>query len=282
MKIGAVIVLYNPVLDILRNNIKTLINDCYVVLINNGKRVDVNINHPNIYYKELGENKGIAYALNRGIGYCIENEYDYVITLDQDSQIDCNLIRCLLNSYEELYKIDNYIAALSPIHINVENNMPYKYNSIKCLNDYLEVRELLTSGMFLKTSIFKEIGGMDDKLFIDGVDFEWSWRVRSQLKKHLYMDTRIKMYHKLGEGDKRLLGRNIAIATPFRCYYQYRNYFVLSTYNYTPISWIIKNGFKYFIRLFYYPLFVRPRWKYLSSSFKGLYSGLMYIFTRQL
>ena len=56
------------------------------------KLSDVNI----IYNKE---NRGIAAALNQGVKYAIENNYDWVITLDHDSEATENMIKKMLTIY---------------------------------------------------------------------------------------------------------------------------------------------------------------------------------------
>ena len=114
---------------------------------------------------------------------------------------------------------------------------------------------------------------MDDGLFIDGVDHEWCWRGRRDGYR-FFIDEHTPLSHKLGEGDRYFIFRKVAIPTPFRTYYQFRNYFKLLKRSYVPIYWKCSNGFKYLIKMFYFPFFVAPRKEYLKNIFRGIKDGI--------
>ncbi|MCV5831057.1 hypothetical protein OFN28_30780, partial [Escherichia coli] len=44
----------------------------------------------------------------------------------------------------------------------------------------VDVDHLIASGSLIPVDVFEKIGGMDDSLFIDYVDVEWSLRARYQ------------------------------------------------------------------------------------------------------
>lgn len=68
--------------------------------------------------------------------------------------------------------------------------------------------------------------------------------------------------------------KKVAIASPFRVYYQFRNYLWLCRRDYVPRYWKKKNGMKYFVKLFYFPICVAPRAMYLRRIVHGVISGL--------
>lgn len=68
--------------------------------------------------------------------------------------------------------------------------------------------------------------------------------------------------------------KKVAIASPFRVYYQFRNYLWLCRRDYVPRYWKRKNGMKYFVKLFYFPICVAPRTMYLRRIVRGVISGL--------
>jgi rhamnosyltransferase len=96
MKTLAAIVLFNPEIERLNQNIEAIFNQVDdVVLIDNGSsnlnEVKKNVTHQ-VHYVVNEKNVGIAKALNEGFEYAIENGFDWVLTLDQDSVSDKNLI----------------------------------------------------------------------------------------------------------------------------------------------------------------------------------------------
>jgi rhamnosyltransferase len=119
-----------------------------------------------------------------------------------------------------------------------------------------------------------DVGGFDESLFIDGVDHEWCWRAwhKSQWRSFVVEDAKIN--HQLGEGDKKVASRSIAIASPFRMYYQFRNYLWLCRRDYVPGYWKKKNGVKYLVKLFYFPICIAPRAMYLKHIIHGVIRGL--------
>ena len=117
---------------------------------------------------------------------------------------------------------------------------------------------------------------MDSSLFIDGVDNEWCWRAKNKGNLDSFVSLDFKMNHYLGEGDRSFFGIKISISSPFRVYYQFRNFFILCRKSYVPGIWKIKNAVKYTIKFFYLPIFVIPRLEYLKKIFLGTIDGINY------
>ena len=97
MKIGAVVVLYN----FNENHLKKI--ETYdkfvdeVVLVDNSDNrefYEKSKTQINKYtYINMNENVGIAKALNEGITYLYNKGYDWVLTMDQDSAFQNNIIK---------------------------------------------------------------------------------------------------------------------------------------------------------------------------------------------
>jgi rhamnosyltransferase len=85
------IVLYNPNMNRLIENIISIKNqvDCIVCVDNNSNNYkeikDKFGNDINIILISNFENKGIGYALNQIVRWGIKHDYQWVLTLDQDS-----------------------------------------------------------------------------------------------------------------------------------------------------------------------------------------------------
>ena len=97
MKIIAGIVLFNPDIDRLKENVGAIFCQVdKVVFIENGsKKIDYidNIDCENGIFIYNKENLGIAHALNQILDYAASNNYEWALTLDQDSVASPNLIQ---------------------------------------------------------------------------------------------------------------------------------------------------------------------------------------------
>lgn len=286
--VGTVIVLYNPDLDCLKLSLINLqLQVSNIVLIDNSidnlntleflNEFDSNI----IRYIPLNKNTGIAAAQNIGISFFIEKKMDFCLIMDQDSIISNNMISQLIEDFIILKSKNINLAIIGPTPINKETKKEYspriRKNKpfFKDNTHLVKVNELISSGSLIKIENLKDIGLMDEKLFIDGVDHEWCWRAISK-GYFCAMSKKAILYHMLGEGDKKIFGIQIAISSSFRVYYQYRNYFYLLKKNYVPIYWKFINAIKYSIKFFYYPIFVFPRKLYMKNIIKGIYHGIKY------
>ena len=98
MKILAGIVLFNPNIDRLKENIDAIYEQVSsIVLFNNGSNNLIEINNVISHYERIiflnsKINKGIAFALKSIMDLAIKEEYDWVLTLDQDSVCMSGLI----------------------------------------------------------------------------------------------------------------------------------------------------------------------------------------------
>ncbi len=194
MLIAGVVVLYNPDYEVL-NNIKSYLDelDCLYVcdnsdiinecLVSNLKKL------PRVKYVSFGQNKGISYALN--IALNLAKGYDFLLTMDQDSNFCSGMMHKYRNIILDNYIKDDTVAMFSVNYLNIDN-----------LNDGVEVVErAITSGSILNIKIAKEIGGFDENLFIDEVDYEFCYRANAYGYKILYFKG-ILLQHNLGSPIK--------------------------------------------------------------------------------
>ena len=210
--------------------------------------------------------------------YSIENNFDYLFFVDQDSISPANIINELLLQYDYLCSNFMTVGAIGPRAFNRCENKEYRGNvkkGKKINNEITEVSELISSASLIAISNFEKVGLMDETLFIDGVDHEWCWRANLRMGGRFFIVETIKLSHHLGEGDRHFLWKKVPIPTCFRTYYQYRNYFILLRRNYVPIYWKVSNGIKYMVKLFYYPLCVPPRLLYIKNIWKGIRDGII-------
>lgn len=279
-----ILVLYNPNMTLLRKVVSSIITQVDFLWISDNSSLPLDISllpvsSDKVCYKKMPYNVGIAAAQNVGIQYAIEKKFQYVYFIDQDSISPDTVIDVFKQKYNYLYSLHIKVGGINARPYNRCRQEDYRGLIIKgkSLNEEVtEVTELISSSLFTEVSIFHKVGLMEEDLFIDGVDHEWCWRAAKLGDYRFFVIESIKLEHQIGEGDRTLGRIYIQIPTPFRMYYQYRNYFKLLYRNYVPFYWKLSNGVKYFGKLFYFPLLVSPRMAYMKQMWRGIYDGIIH------
>lgn len=225
-RVLGVVVLYFPTQENLTNLKKTAVQVDGLVVVNNGcdsmlqeYLLGILKNNSKIKIIQNLENLGIATALNQGIKFALDNKFDFVLTLDQDSLLGENLVQELREFYTNNHKKQK-IGAIVP---NIVNNNVEEFMEIGELTR--EMRYVLTSGCLMPTIIFNNSVLMDEKLFIDGVDIDFSIRVR-QAGYKLIRINKAKLLHSIGEYKKvNFFNKQFILNnhSPIRRYYIARN-----------------------------------------------------------
>lgn len=284
-KIGAILVLYRPDIELTLKVIKSLAIQVDSLCIVDNTPNENNSNHftdyNNIHYIPLLKNQGIAAAQNIGIKYFSNTGFDFVIFSDQDSIAPDNTVSGLVETYIKLEKAGIKIGAIGPQPIlrgssrsALERQNIRKYEEFTNIGKPLYfMYSVISSFSVIRLERFNKVGMFDESLFIDGVDSEWGWRAYGLHEYVSVLDPSIKISHCFGERNQGPL--EIFVPSPFRTYYQFRNYFKLIRRKYTPKWWIVKNGIKYLIKFIYYPLFLNPRFDYLKNMARGIRDGIL-------
>lgn len=284
MKIGCVLIAYNPDVVTLKESVLLLSRQVNKIFIGDNTPKEafsiaeqIAQHNQNIVYRRFGYNIGIAAAQNEGIKYFTTNKYDYILFMDQDSLVPDNMVTKLYKNIELLSSLGYHVGGIGPQPINKQNGRRYTdstQNETILNGQIIKVKQIISSASLLPLQLFKQIGMMEESLFIDGVDYEWCWRAHAKANVDFFISLTTQLSHQLGEGDKFFLYRPIAITPPFRIYYQYRNYLWLVRRKYVPLEWKIKNGIKYLVKIFYYSLFSNQRRTYIKRFLHGIKDGL--------
>ncbi len=226
--VAGIIVLYNPNKKIIFQVIETLQKQIDVlILVNNGSPIEIELQ--NVILRDLGENKGIAYAQNVGVDIARELGAKYILFSDQDTVYPENYISEMKNNIKRFG--DKVILVPSFYNLNRGQIEPISLTMSKSivpeLNTQYEVFHAISSGTFVLMSSFIDIGYYEEKLFIDWVDFEWCWKARSKGYKIICMP-HIQIKHNLGDKVKSFFGKKITLRSQFRYYYMIRNCLYLS------------------------------------------------------
>lgn len=232
-KIACIIVSYNPdggIIDCF-NSLVDQVDKVYIVdngskkeklgLLNNIK--DSFKDKVRLILKE--ENLGIATALNIGVKEALNDGYEWVLTMDQDSKADKSMLITMINTYSKISEDERKkILSIFPTFVD---------ERIASLEDRTDIREYeyvdaeITSGNLLRKEAFEKIGFFDDSLFIDLVDTDFCMRLNENEIKMIKVRDAI-LYHNLGEsqGVKTLFGKfNTSNHSALRRYYMTRNRF---------------------------------------------------------
>ena len=219
-RIFAGIVSYNPDIVRLKENIDSISTQVeQVVVFENGseKQDEIIDTFPTAIFIRSDSNIGIAGALNRLIKWGEDREYDWMISLDQDSVCPAEYVK----EMQGYLHIEDGIGIAAPVivdkNIGVVGHNPDK--------KWAEVRTCITSGSFNNIQAWKDIDGYDESMFIDSVDFEYCYRLRKNGYKVIQIGT-VHLSHELGESQKRrFLFWNIEVNghSSFRKYYIARN-----------------------------------------------------------
>lgn len=177
-EICAGIVTYDPDIVRLKENIDSVISQVQeIYIVDNGSKNIEEIEHllkeySGIRLIENGCNEGIAGALNRIVGEADRAGYSRVLTLDQDSV-------CYEGLTEEYLRyVEDDIGILICDIEDRNYRLRYKRRRIGEKPKTEEVKKCITSGAFTSVRACVEVGGFDERLFIDSVDYDMCYSMR--------------------------------------------------------------------------------------------------------
>lgn len=274
--VAAGIVLYNPNIIELKENINAIISQVdFIILIDN---CSINIEEIELEYKNINnvfivkneKNEGIAKALNQIINLCEQRRCKWVLTLDQDSVVPDNLIE----TYKKYLNLDK-IGIITPKIIDRNYLEEKKLLIKKSEPEYEYVEKCITSASFINIRICKEIKYFDEKMFIDLVDFEYCLRLRRAGYKILKLNY-IALIHQLGNLKVyNVLGKKIFVTnhSEIRNYYYSRNsiYYLKKHKKYLPKKNIYLNLLKKILKIVF---FEKIKVKKMIAIFLGIKDGI--------
>ncbi len=278
--IAAGITVYEPDIKRLKENIESTLNQVSRLYIVNNASRDISeirliyAQNEKVVFIENEKNMGVAFALNQMCNAASNDGFEYIMTLDQDSLPESDLIEKYL-SYIDF----DGVAMLTPKFD--DDNEPENISSAT-QSPYEFVERCNTSASLVKLSVFKEVGGFDENLFIDCVDFDYC----TVLIKNGYKILRVNgavLHHRLGESKEvrffMPIGKMFGIKklqkplytynhSPLRTYYYARN---IKYYMYKHKDFIdLKTEKRVYLKWIVLKLgFEKQRFKKLKAILKG-------------
>lgn len=219
--VAAVVIIYNPPKEIL-NNIKTYVNQVSALfIVDNSEYFNQNISDfcESVSYCEYlpnNKNLGVAKGLNIGASKAIAKNFDYLLTMDQDSKAPENLVLTLLGIISKSDKI----GIVSPLHSNIFET----HNKIYGKN-IEQVSIAMTSGNLISLKAFQFVGKFNENYFIDYVDIEYCLRLHINNFNIYRINDLVLEHHEGNLIKKKLLGKTFYPINnePIRIYYKTRN-----------------------------------------------------------
>ncbi|MBA4422642.1 MAG: glycosyltransferase family 2 protein [Syntrophus sp. (in: bacteria)] len=291
-KICAIVVSYFPDVETLHRLLTAILPQVdALVVVDNGTSDAVfdgfcaHVESDKVFILKHSRNIGLAAAFNRGIAWARKNGFSHVLLLDQDSEPAQGMVGALIQAFAAS-SAGRKIAAVGPrFHDTREDRyapfvrigFPVSRKMFSSGKDGLvDCDFLISSGSLIPLAALDDIGAMDEGLFIDNIDLEWSFRALAKGYTLIGVCT-TTMHHRLGHGRRRLpfgLG-HIVVHDPIRLYYIMRNRLLLYRLQYTPAVWISQDVPRVAVKFLLFSLLVHPRLRNVRFMLAGLRDGLL-------
>jgi rhamnosyltransferase len=261
----------------------------HVVVVDNGSpalnKGALVSSYPWLSFKTLPYNQGIAAAQNEGIRLAAGTGAAYVVLLDQDSRPRPDTLARLLSAYERLTASGHAVACVGPeLRLSGSETLGVfprpgtgGLRSVRCHHaaPFIECDYLIASGTLFALDVFRNVGELEERLFIDHVDTEWCYRARAKGYRIFAVCGAI-LDHELGTSFQRIWvmrWRRIARHRAFRYYYMFRNVLLLSRRTYVPLGWRARQWGWLCLLFVGFGLFSGLRSRELEMMVKGLRHG---------
>lgn len=278
----AVIVAYHPNLDQLVQICKLLTaEDAQVIIVDNTEVPSLmQEDLPNsCNLLTLGKNMGIASAQNLGVVNALNAGADVVVFFDQDSTLPSGMLKILVHPLSS--KTPEIVAPIcvddiTGVEIPAIRMTPHGKTSTIYSEGRIEPYEVdivIASGMAVNRQVFGIVGLLDDDLFIDFVDTDWSLRCRAR-NISIRIVPRAKMNHRIGDAPKSLGPWTVMVHSPDRCYYQMRNCFHLFRKTNIPFYFAFRETISVYMSRIMLLFFVSPRLVYIKAYADAILDGM--------
>lgn len=293
---ACITVSFNPDMELLRRQFAALPASSPKVLVDNASSPELvsQIEElvtatPNAHLLRNEKNLGLAAAINAGVEFVHARYPDatFALLLDQDSEPQPGSIEALLAAFRRLEKEGREVGCVGPLLRDPDTGLTHGFHlctrwrwkrvypspgsstPISCAN-------LNGSGTLVPVSMFLQMGGLDEPLFIDHVDTEWGFRVIAS-GHTLWGIPNAVFDHRMGQASLRFwcFGWRIWPArSPIRHYFLFRNAVILMRRSYVPIVWKVWAVLKLSLTMLVHLAFDTSRWEQVRQMVKGIRQGI--------
>lgn len=291
--LAIITVTYNPDPLLLRRQLIRLPKDSFRVLVDNASSPEVLVSI-RILAAEFGavlvqndHNAGLAAALNRGLHLAQERGCDSFLLLDQDTEPAEGAVALLQQAYLDILEQGGAKGCCGPRLIDAQAGLEHGFHVVQGWawgrrfsetnqGVPIECANLNGSGMLIPAEVLNCVGGMDEELFIDHVDTEWSFRV-VDAGYRLYGIPGVQFAHSMGESSIQfwwLRWRVWPSRSPGRHYFLFRNAVLLLARPYVPAVWKSCAILKLLATAVLHALLDPKRAPQIASMFRGVREAL--------
>jgi rhamnosyltransferase len=294
--VHAVVVTYQPDIEVLATLLEALSPQvAHIHIVDNTRDEDARVaqlcagmESGNVTLTRLGDNLGIAKALNVGIGLARQAGATRVLLSDQDSLPAPDMVARLLATLSRLRARGRKVGAVSPtftdqntgitfaFQVDIPGKFFYGHVRPDARHQDIEALTLITSGMLAPIEAIDDVGLMREDFFIDHVDIDWCHRARAK-GWELYGTSNATMFHRMGDDFLRVWyfgWRRESAYSPLRMYYRIRNFVVLCRSAAIPWRWKLRNGWYWLGFVYSHVVFGPQKAGSLVMAARGLWDGI--------
>lgn len=231
-------------------------------------------------------NDGIARALNQLAEAATDYGAKSILTLDQDSVAFPNMVQRLST------ELVDRVGMVTPYIIdrNKQTVEEFEQLSLPLVEEYRQParKGAITSGALLTIAAWREVGGFDERFFIDYVDYDLNQRLMDAGFKILRVNT-AALLHEVGQASptwlkvprKDLAGhwhveRFYSFGhSPSRCYYKARNRILFTRKHGRRLGLTHEGAWQIPQQVLLTFLFERNRFAKLSAFLRGVRDGII-------
>lgn len=264
-----------------------------IVVVDNGSHdgsaTNLKEEFPEIILIQSATNLGFAGGNNLGLDYVLENNYTYVMLLNNDTFVEPNFVDVLVN-YMDL----NLDVGIIQPKIYCNHNRKLLWNGGSYFNkffgitytkgylrkdkpDYNRIKEVdwvTGCALLTRTAIIKKVGKLEEKFFIYYEDVDLSFKIKKEGHKLIYHPESI-IYHIAGMSNKSKTKRKEGFLNPVVHYLVQRNriwFLKRYTVAYYIIPTVLYHTCYTLAVMLYFVL--RRRFKKLNALLSGIKVGI--------
>lgn len=296
-KIAVIIINWNTY-QLTFNCLKSLEGCIYksktIFFVDNGSKDgsgdEIALKFPEINYIKNKKNEGFTGANNKALKVILNQNFDYVLLLNNDTEVNPNFL-CLLEARMES---DKNLAATQPLILDLQNkntiwNAGGSFNTFFCSfktrynrTTYKPKLKIDTTTQWIsgccvlvKTAVIKKVGLLDNRFFAYFEDADWSIRM-TNLGYKLGVVSESIIYHLKSGSTKKNNTSNEGNLSPYAHYLNVRNHIYLikkhSFFN-SIGSWTYQ-----ILKITSYSIYfiLRGRFEKLKMVWRGLLDGIKF------
>lgn len=184
-------------------------------------------------------NRGLSVAFNQGVAAARVSAARYVLLLDQDTRLHPHAVRALVEDYRRL-DVASSPGAVGCTNLEDVEISGFPLGALDRVRRMYRVRgrveaasyeldglserpTMMNSGTMIGTTTLDSVGGFDEDLFLDAIDYDYSFRLR-RANLHIFRSERAKADHSVGTPfEARWFGRTVRLRT----YSTARSYYIV-------------------------------------------------------